>query len=400
MLTLADVQRAASIVEGEVLRTPCRPARRLSEQLGASLYMKLENLQYTGAFKERGALVKLSGLDAASRARGVIAASAGNHAQGVAYHAKRLGIGAVIVMPRFTPANKVERTEELGARVVLHGDAFDDAKAFMETLAEEEGRTVIHPFDDPEVIAGQGTIALEMLADEPRLDTLVVPIGGGGLIGGMALAAKALRPEVRIVGVQTKRFPSMVQAVRGEPIRCGQTTLAEGIAVREPGRLTRQLVERYVDDLVTVSESDLERAILLLLREEKVVAEGAGAAGLAAVLAAPESFAGRSVGLTICGGNIDLLVLSSIIERGLVRGGRMVRLRVSLRDVAGALAGISTLMGEIGANIIEVQHLRAFSAAPIEAAEVVFTLLTRGTRHLDALMLRLEEAGYAPERLE
>ncbi len=345
-------------IRGSVLDTPCLHSRTLSEITGAEVYIKFENLQFTASFKERGALNKLLSLTAAQRKKGVIAASAGNHAQGVAYHARRLGIRAAIVMPRHTPSVKVERTRAFGAEVVLEGENYDEANAFAQRLKRRRGLQYIHAYDDRKVIAGQGTIALEMLAQQPDLDVLVVPIGGGGLIAGMATAAKGIRPKIRIVGVQAERFPSMYCAVKGGKPQFGLNTIAEGIAVREPGKLTLPIVRKLVDDIVLVGEGDIEQAIVMLLEIEKTVAEGAGAAGLAALLRHRRRFAGRKVGLVLCGGNIDPLVLSSIIERGMARSGRLARLAVELRDLPGELARVTACLAR-GRR----QHRRSPSSA-------------------------------------
>ncbi|RMH63459.1 MAG: threonine ammonia-lyase [Bacteroidetes bacterium] len=393
-ITFSDIEAAADALQGQVARTPCMASRKLSEQTGATVVVKLENLQYTGAFKERGAFNKLRSLTAAERARGVIAQSAGNHAQGVAYHARRLGIRAVIVMPRHTPYVKVERTRSFGAEVLLHGETFDETRALTDRLIEEQGLCLVHPYDDPLVIAGQGTIGLEMLEDHPDLDVLIVPIGGGGLIAGIAVAAKTRRPNLTIVGVQTERFPSMRQALDGVPILTGTSTIAEGIAVKQPGRLTLPIVRQLVDDVVLVGEADIERAVLSFLQEEKLVAEGAGAAGLAALMKYPDRFAGRRVGLVLCGGNIDLMVLSSIIQRGLARSGRLVRLRIQMRDVPGSLAGALTHIAETGASVVEVHHQRTFTTLPVEVAELEIELITRGRRHVQEIVERLQQHGY------
>ncbi len=340
--TLADVEAAARRIAGQVLDTPCVESRTLGEIVGARIVLKFENLQFTASFKERGALNKLLALvESGAAPKGVIAASAGNHAQGVAYHAQRLGLPATIVMPTFTPGVKVERTRGFGAEIVLHGDSFDAAREHALRLADERGLAFVHAFDDPLVIAGQGTIGLEMLREQPDIDTLVIAVGGGGLIGGIATAVKAQHPDVRIVGVQTVRFPGMVNAIKGTAYPVGTSTIAEGIAVGEPGRLTRRIVERLVDDVVLVDEGDIEQAVLMLLEIEKTLVEGAGAAGLAALLKEPGRYAGRNVGLVLCGGNIDPLLLAAIIERGMVRAGRLARIRVAARDLPGTLARIT-----------------------------------------------------------
>jgi threonine dehydratase len=341
MLTLTDIEHAAQRLQGQVLRTPCVASRTLSDITGAQVFLKFENLQFTASFKERGACNKLVQLSSDERARGVIAMSAGNHAQGVAYHAQRLGVRAVIVMPVFTPGVKVERTRGFGAEVLLHGSTLEEARNHALALAQQQGLVFVHPYDDPDIVAGQGTVALEMLADVPELDTLVVAIGGGGLIGGMATAAKALRPDIRIIGVQTTRFPAMYNAIKGTRHPQGSSSIAEGIAVGTPGQLPQAIIRDKVNDLLLVDEGDIEQAIVMLLEVEKTLVEGAGAAGLAALLKHPAQFQGRRVGLVLCGGNIDPLLLAAIIERGMVRAGRLARLRVSARDVPGTLAAIT-----------------------------------------------------------
>jgi len=394
-VTLADIEAAAVRLAGQVLDTPCVESRTLGQILGAQIFLKFENLQFTASFKERGALNKLAALvEAGTPMRGVIAASAGNHAQGVAHHAQRLGLRAVIVMPVQTPAVKVERTRGFGAEVVLHGESFDEANQHALGLAAERGLTFVHPFDDPLVIAGQGTIALEMLRAQPTIDTLVVSVGGGGLIAGIATAARALRPDIRIVGVQTLRFPAMFNAIKGTAWPQGVGTIAEGIAVGQPGRITREIVARRVDDMVLVDEGDIEQAIVMLLEIEKTVVEGAGAAGLAALVKDPASYAGRKVGLVLCGGNIDPLLLQAIIGRGLVRAGRLARIRVGARDTPGVLARITSLVAEAGANIDEVHHQRAFSTLSAQNVEVELVLQTRNRAHVGEVVARLGAAGF------
>lgn len=392
-VNLDDIRAAQARLSGHVELTPCVHSRTLSQITGAEVYLKFENLQFTASFKERGALNKLVHLTPEQCATGVIAVSAGNHAQGVAYHAQRLGIPAVIVMPRFTPMVKVERTRGFGAEVVLSGDTFDDTKAEAARIAAARGLTMVHPYDDPDVIAGQGTIALEMLEQQPGLDCIVVAVGGGGLISGIATAARAVKPEVRIVGVQTDQFPSMYAAFKGVELPSAVATLAEGIAVKRPGELTLPIVRRLVDDVLLVAEGDIEQAIVMLLEIEKTVVEGAGAAGLAALLRHPENFAGRKVGLILCGGNIDPMVLADIIERGMVRAGRLTRIRVHTRDVPGELARVATLIGQAGANIEEVEHQRAFTTLPVQNAELEFVLQTRGPDHIEEVLDTLRRAG-------
>jgi threonine dehydratase len=398
-LTLADIRAAAERLRGEVETTPCLHSRTLSAIAGCEVFLKFENLQFTASFKERGALNKMAQLTSAERAQGVLAVSAGNHAQGVAYHAQRMGVPATIVMPRFAPAVKVENTRRLGATVVLQGDTFDDARAHGLELARERGFTVVHPYDDLAVAAGQGTIALEMLEQQPGLDTLIVAVGGGGLIAGMATAAKALRPELQVFGVQTERFPAVWSAVHGEPRECAQATIADGIAVRSPGALTLPLIRERVDDMLLVGEDDIEQSILLLLEIEKTVVEGAGAVGLAALMKHRQRFAGCRVGLVLCGGNIEPLVLAEIVQRGMVRSGRLARLRVDVRDVPGALADVANLLGRLGANIDEVQHQRAFSSLSVERAQIEVVVQTRGVAHIDQVLAAMREQGYRAERI-
>ena len=398
-VTLADIEAAAARLQGQVLDTPCLESRTLSQIVGARVFLKFENLQFTASFKERGALNKLLALVAerggpAGGLKGVIAASAGNHAQGVAHHAQRLGLRAVIVMPQFTPTVKVERTLGFGAEVVLHGETFDAAREHALTLAAEQGLAFVHPFDDPWVIAGQGSIGLEMLRQQPAIDTLVIAVGGGGLISGIATVARALRPEVQVIGVQAERFPAMFNAIKGTHHPQGAGTIAEGIAVGQPGELTRAIVAQRVDDLLLVDEGDLEQAVLMLLEIEKTVVEGAGAAGLAALLRHRDRFAGRSVGLVLCGGNIDPLLLAAIIERGMVRAGRLARIRVGARDHPGVLARITALVAEAGANIDEVHHQRAFSALSAQSVEVELVLQTRNPGHVSEVVQRLQGAGF------
>ncbi|MDD0840308.1 threonine ammonia-lyase [Curvibacter sp. HBC61] len=393
MLSLQDVQQAAERLSAHVLNTPFVESRTLSQLTGAQIYLKFENLQFTASFKERGACNKLAQLSDEQRARGVIAMSAGNHAQGVAYHAQRLGLRAVIVMPRFTPGVKVERTRGFGAEVVLHGDTLEDARQHAYALAEAQQLTFVHPYDDEAVMAGQGTVGLEMLSAVPDLDALVVAVGGGGLMAGIATVARALRPQIELVGVQTARFPAMVNALRGTQHPQGSSTIAEGIAVGSPGVLTRAVLAERVDDLVLVDEGDIEQAIVMLLEIEKTLVEGAGAAGLAAVLKHPERYRGRKVGLVLCGGNIDPLLLAAIIERGLVRSGRLARIRVSARDVPGMLARITALVAEAGANIDEVHHQRAFTTLAAQNVEIELVVQTRGPQHIDELLSRLQAAG-------
>jgi len=398
MIDLSVITQARANMHGQVLKTPFSHSRTLSDILGADIWLKFENLQFTASFKERGAFNRMMLLSPAERAGGVIAVSAGNHAQGVAYHARSMGVPATIVMPRFTPTVKVANTRRFGARVELAGDTFDDAKARGYELAAEQGLVMIHPYDDEAVIAGQGTVALEMLEDQPDLDMLVVAIGGGGLLAGMAVAARGLRPDIEIIGVQTRRFPSMYSAITGQTMDIGQYTIAEGIAVKSPGEITQRLIAQHVDRIELVDESDIEHAIVMLLEIEKTVVEGAGAAGLAALLHAQDSgstvFRGKKIGLVLTGGNIDPLMLGELIERGMVRAGRLARVRVDLRDLPGALARVTSLIADAQANITEVHHQRAFTSLPVQSVEVDFVIQTRGPDHVAEVIARLNAAGF------
>jgi threonine dehydratase len=394
MLKRHDIEAAAQRLVGQVLDTPCVESRTISQLTGCQVFLKFENLQYTASFKERGACNKLSQLTPEERARGVVAMSAGNHAQGVAYHAQRLGLRAVIVMPRFTPGVKIERTRGFGAEVVLHGDTLDASRAHARELAASQGLVFVHPYDDEAIVAGQGTVALEMLRAQPDLDTLVIAIGGGGLIAGMATAAKAIKPDIRIIGVQAERFPAMFNAIKGTHWPQGSSSIAEGIAVGTPGDITQAIVRDKVDDLVLVDEGDIEQAIVMLLEIEKTLVEGAGAAGLAAVLKYPERFAGQKVGLVLCGGNIDPLLLASIIERGMVRAGRLARVQVNARDVPGNLARITAIVADAGANIDEVHHQRAFTLLAAQNVAIELVLQTRGREHITQVIEKLREADF------
>jgi threonine dehydratase len=390
------IRSAAAAVAGAIARTPVISAAALSELVGGELHLKLETLHRTGSFKERGALTKLLALDHRERRAGVVAMSAGNHAQGVAYHARRLGIPATIVMPEGTPFIKIDRTEAFGAKVVLKGDSLAAAREAADTLAREQGLVPVHPYDDPAVIAGQGTIGLELLADRPDLDTIVVPIGGGGMISGIAIAARALKPEIEIIGVQSTLYPSMYCLMRGEDpgSPAATATLAEGIAVKEPGQLTRHIVRALVSDILLVDDIAIEGAIVTLLERQKLVVEGAGAAGLAAVLATPQRFRGRRVGIVICGGNIDARLLASILMRGLVREGRLVRLRSELPDVPGALSRLSRVVGKHAGNIVEVHHQRLFHDTSVKRAELDVVVETQNRRHVEVLIAALIAAGF------
>ncbi len=399
MITLFDVQAAAACLQDHLLRPPCVASKTLSEITGAQVFLKFENLQFTSSFKERGACNKLARLTPQERQRGVIAMSAGNHAQGLAYHAQRLGVRATIVMPRFTPGVKVERTRGFGAEIVLHGDSLDEASAHAVNLAEQQQLVFVHPYDDADVVAGQGTVALEMLQDVPELDTLVVAVGGGGLIAGMATAAKAIHPAIEIIGVQTARFPAMVNAIKGTHHPQGSSSIAEGIAVGTPGKIAQTIIARLVDDLVLVDEGDIEQAIVMLLEVEKTLVEGAGAAGLAALLKYPKRFKGKRVGLVLCGGNIDPMLLAAIIERGMVRAGRLARIRVSARDVPGTLAKITATVAQAGANIDEVHHQRAFTTLAAQNVEVELVIQTRGPQHISDVMAELCAAGLQAQQV-
>ena len=394
MLTLNDIEQAATRLEGQLLNTPCVESKTLSQLTGAQIYLKFENLQYTASFKERGACNKLAQLTPAERRSGVIAMSAGNHAQGVAYHAQRLGLRAVIVMPRFTPGVKIERTRGFGAEVVLHGDTLDESRVYAQQLAKAQGLIFVHPYDDEAIVAGQGTVGLEMLQAVPDLDTLVVAVGGGGLIAGMATAAKAIKPNIEIIGVQTSRFPAMFNAIKGTHHAQGNSTIADGIAVGTPGVITQAIITRLVDDLLLVDEGDIEQAMLMLLEIEKTLVEGAGAAGLAALLKYPARFAGKKVGLVLCGGNIEPLLLAAIIERGMVRAGRLARIKVSVRDIPGSLAKITAMVADAGANIDEVHHQRAFTMLSVQNVEIELVIQTRGREHIAEVLAVLNAAGF------
>ena len=398
-LSIEDVKAAAARIAGALERTPLLHSRTLSQLTGVEIWLKFENLQFTGSFKERGALNKLLSLREDERRRGVIAMSAGNHAQGVAYHAARLGMRAVIVMPKGTPNSKVANTGVHGAEVVLEGDTLADAARHARKLEARDALTFIHPYDDAAVIAGQGTVALEMLQDMPELDTLVVPVGGGGLIGGMAVAARAIKPRVRIYGVESQTYPAMYQRLAGLPVEVGGDTIAEGLAVRDVGELTLALARELVDEVLLVAEDTIEQAIVALIEIEKTVAEGAGAAGLAALLQHPQRFAGRRVGIGLTGGNIDTRVLAAVLMRGLVRDGRLARLRVSMPDVSGSLARVAQLIGEAGGNIVEVQHQRLFGTASVRTPEVEFLLEARDRAHSEAIVAALQARGVRVERL-
>ncbi len=393
-VTLDDIRAAAAAILGAVERTPTHYSRTLSQIAGCNIHLKFENLQFTASFKERGALNKLLSLTAEQKKRGVVAMSAGNHAQGVAYHAGRLGIPATIVMPEGTPFTKVKHTKDFGARVVLDGPTLSQSFARALAIAKEEGLTLVHPFDDPKIIAGQGTIALELLADVPGVDVLVVPIGGGGLISGIATAAKALKPDIEIYGVQAALYPSMYGAKKGETVVCAGQTIAEGIAVKEPGGLTRRIVDALVKDILLVREEEIERAIAALLEIEKTVVEGAGAAAYAAGAAHPEIFHGKTVGLVLSGGNIDMRLLSNVILRELSREGRILSLVVEIEDRPGLLAKIATTVGTAGGNILEVSHNRMMTDVPAKSADLGMVIEARDAAHAAEIRKSLEDAGF------
>jgi threonine dehydratase len=393
-VNLGDVEAARRRLVGAIVETDCDCSRTLSEILGCTVWLKFENLQFTASFKERGALNRLATLTEQEKRRGVIAMSAGNHAQGVAYHASRLAIPATIVMPINTPTVKVVNTRHLGADVILTGDTVEDAARFAHRHGRKHNLTFVHPYDDPLVIAGQGTIALEMLGTAPQIDTLIVPIGGGGLICGIGVAAKALQPGLRLIGVQAALYPSMYNAVKGTTLAMRGDTLAEGIAVKAPGRITQAMVRDLVDDIVLVTEPELEQAVSLLINIEKTVVEGAGAAGLAAALKEKDKLSGRTVGLVLCGGNIDTRLLASVLTRQLAREGRLTQLTIDLADRPGTLAKVANLLGEAGANIVEVTHQRIFSDLPAKAALLDLVIETRDRGHQEEAVGKLRTAGF------
>ena len=397
-VTLADVQEARTRIGDAVVRTPTLISRTLSELTGATVYLKFENLQFTAAYKERGALNTLLQLN--PNTAGVIAASAGNHAQGLAYHGQRLGVPVTIVMPKNTPTVKITQTEGHGATVILEGETYDAAYAHARALEAERGFTFVHPFDDVRIIAGQGTVALEMLEDVPDLDLLVIPIGGGGLISGCATVAKAADHPIEVIGVEAELYPSMYNRVHHTDMPCAGDTLAEGIAVKEPGAITSRFVKALVDDIVLVSERRLEEAVSLLLQIEKTVVEGAGAAGLAAMLAEPERFAGKKVGTVLCGGNIDTRLLANVLLRDLARSGRLARLRIRLQDRPGALYNVARIFHEQGVNIIEVYHQRVFTTLPAKGLITDIECETRDRNHLDRLITALRRAQYEVSQVE
>lgn len=393
-VTPDDIARAARLIEGQVVKTPCDRSFSLSHELGAEIWLKFENLQFTASYKERGALVRLSALSEDERRRGVIAMSAGNHAQGVSYHAGRLGIPATIVMPKGTPAVKAENTKRWGARVILEGATLEDSARFAHAYGAEHGLVFVHPYDDALVVSGQGTVGLEMLEAVPDLDDIIVPVGGGGLIAGIAVAAKAIKPSIEIIGVEAALYPSMYNVIKGTQLPARGDTLAEGIAVVHPGAIPARLVRQYVDDIVLVSETDLERATFALLIIEKTVVEGAGAAGLAALMADRKRWHGRKVGLVLTGGNIDPRLLASVLTRELAREGRLSRLTIDIPDRPGELSRVSGVLGEAGANIVEVYHQRVFTDLPARGTELNLVIETRDRSHLEAVLAQLEAVGY------
>lgn len=399
-LSIDDVRAAAERIRGAVVRTPTLHSRTLSKITGAEVWLKFENLQFTAAYKERGALNALLMMDDAVRSRGVIAASAGNHSQGLSYHGTRLGVPVTIVMPRTTPAVKIMQTESVGGKVLLEGETFDEAYAHARKLEQELGLTFVHPFDDPRVAAGAGTVALEMLEDAPDIDCMVVPIGGGGLMSGMATVARALKPDMDVVGVQAALFPSMYAKVNGRDMACGGDTLAEGIAVKAPGEFTSKVIAERVDEILLVEEDKLEKAVSLLLQIEKTVVEGAGAAGLAAVLAHRDRFAGRSIGLTLCGGNIDTRLLANVLLRDLARSGRLARLRITLQDRPGALFKVMREFNEHQVNIIEIYHQRIFTTLPAKGLITDIECEARDAEQLAALVAALRGEGYSVSQVE
>lgn len=398
-VTIKQIRSAARKIKGHVLRTPSIRSDGLSEMTGAEVILKLENLQHTSSFKPRGALVKLLSLSAAEKKAGVVAASAGNHAQGVAWHARRLGIPVVVYMPENTPFTKIGRTESLGASIELAGGDLSETQIHAKNYAYAKGMPFVHPYDDEMIIAGQGTVGLEMLKDHADLDALVIPIGGGGLIAGCAIAAKAINPKIDIYGVEAKAYPSMRNAVAGKKPRSGGQTVAEGIAVKKPGELTRPVIEKLVSDIILVDEAALEAAVQVYLETQRLVVEGAGAAPLAALMKHTKKFIGRKVGLVVSGGNIDSRLLSSILMRGLVHDGRMVRLRIAISDTPGALAQVTRLIAECGGNIVEVYHQRMFQDIPVKLADLDAVIETRDPSHVKEIIASLNDAGFTTRRL-
>jgi threonine dehydratase len=400
LLTLDDVRTARARISDAIVATPTLYSQTLSAITGANIYLKFENLQFTAAYKERGALNALLQLPPKALKRGVIAASAGNHAQGLSYHGTRLGAPVTIVMPKTTPTVKVMQTEAVGGKVVLEGEKFDDAYKHARLLEKELGLTFVHPFDDPHVAAGQGTVALEMLDAIPGLDMLVVPIGGGGLLSGMGTAARGLKPDIGLIGVQAELYPSMYALLNGKQLPCEGDTLAEGIAVKVPGEFTSQVIRGLVDEIVLVSEPQLETAVSLLLQIEKTVVEGAGAAGLAAIMARPDLFKGKNVGVVLCGGNIDTRLLANVLLRDLARSGRLARLRITLQDRPGALYKVMKLFNEHNVNIIEIYHQRIFTTLPAKGLITDIECEARDAEQLQGLVDDMKGAGYKVERVE
>jgi threonine dehydratase len=394
LITFERIEMFQKVVSEAGLNTPAIYSPEISQICGTEIFLKLENLQPTGSFKVRGALLKLSGLDEDERARGVVAMSAGNHAQGVAYHAQNLGIPATIVMPTNTPFTKINRTESLGAKVILVGESLSDSQEEADRLSKSDGLTFVHPYDDPDIISGQGTIALEFIDAYPDLDTIVVPIGGGGLIAGISIAAKSRNPNIEIFGVEAAQYASMKATLAGEEIELGGPTVAEGIAVKAAGHLTRKIIAEHVQDIFVADEADLESAMQIYLREQRIVVEGAGAAPLAAVIAHTAAFEGKKVGLIVSGGNVDSRLLSSVLLRGLVREGKLVRLRIEIADEPGRLSGLTEIIGNHGGNIVEVLHQRLFYDVPLKSTEVDVTMETRDQNHVTEIQTALVRAGY------
>lgn len=399
-LTANDIHAAAKMLDGNIIRTPFIDAPMLSAALGCNLVLKLECLQHTSSFKARGAFVAMMALDENQKKLGVIAMSAGNHAQAVAYHAQRMGIPAVIVMPAQTPFAKVARTRSFGAEVVLEGRNLNECEITVNNLIEARGLTLVHPYDNEMVMMGQGTVGLEMINDREDLDIILVPIGGGGLIGGIATIAREMRPRLRIIGVQTELYPTMKLAVAGEEIVCGGETLAEGIAVKKPGGFTKPVIEALVDEIVLVNEHSLEWAVGAMIEQQRVVAEGAGAAGIAAIYQHPEIFAGKTVGAVICGGNIDPRLLASILNRNMASDGRIARLRIDISDEPGMLAAITASIGRCGGNIVEIYHQRLFYDVPAKLAKIDAVIETRGPQHVDEIISDLRSAGFTVNQLD
>ena len=399
-VTADQIRDTATRLDGQIIRTPIIEAPMLSRNLGCDLFLKLECLQHTSSFKARGALNAMLGLNDQQRQQGVIAMSAGNHAQAVAYHAEHMGISATIVMPAQTPFAKVARTRAFGAKVVLEGRNLNECESTVNALIQENGLTLIHPYDNELVMMGQGTAGLEMLIDQPDLDILVVPIGGGGLMGGIATIARDMRPNIKIYGVQTELYPSMKLAVEGKEITCGGETLAEGIAVKKPGGVTLSVVDALVDEILLVNERELEWAVGALIEQQRIVSEGAGAAGIAAIHQNPALFAGKKVGVVICGGNIDPRLLASILNRNMAVDGRIARLRIDISDEPGMLAAISTTIGKCGGNIVEIYHQRLFYDVPAKLAKIDAVIETRGPDHVDEIIAALRAAHFQVRQLE